>query len=107
VSVAAYVHGATLSNWVFMPRNSVVVQIVPRPRPDHVHDIRFTEHMVRRLGRVGVVSQAGCGFRLCQPWHGARPWGISARLLERKDGDATPTALGVLTLMCRAVIPEV
>jgi hypothetical protein len=47
VSVAAYVHGAALSNWVFMPQNSVVVQIVPRPRPDHVHDVMFTEHMVR------------------------------------------------------------
>ena len=52
VSVAAYVHGAALSNWIFMPRNSVVVQMVLRPKPDHTHDVKFTEHMVSEAGRV-------------------------------------------------------
>jgi hypothetical protein len=54
VSVALQIHGASISNWLFMPHNSVAVHIVPRPRPGHTHNTAFAVQWVR-----------GCAARWC------------------------------------------
>lgn len=57
VSVVVQIHGAAITNWVFLPRNAVVVHIVPRPRPYDEHDTLFAHYLVGRgLGSCCVCA---------------------------------------------------
>ncbi|GAB4821938.1 hypothetical protein N2152v2_008984 [Parachlorella kessleri] len=53
--IVIHMHGAALGSWIFLPKNAVVVHIVPQPG-GIIHDNSFAEQLVADLNGVTNVT---------------------------------------------------